>query len=88
MTERRVKIIFLSDEIAMLALRGLFAGHAGIPILPADFVCERIHWDWRRAEVTLTISHPSFDLVESGNVPPALKAELVDGKVLFNSFFF
>jgi len=56
--------------------------------MPAYFVCERIHWDWRRAEVTLTISHPSFDLVESGNVPPALKAELVDGKVLFNSFFF
>lgn len=96
MSERRCKVIFLSDELvidAILRMRNSCNVAYRIDGLPDGWVVERINYFSDRSAIGVLIHHPSFHEVPNEHVWPELTevtcAPLTRGssKASFREFF-
>lgn len=74
--ERRVRIVYVREDLIVSILNAGRAGGPGMiavpdfPELPEGFVVERARHCWEHRAFALIVSHPSFDVVPDGAPVP------------------
>jgi len=88
--ERRVAVLYVDEQLLLVMLDMLLLGkkYEYEPRFPPESTlrlseCEvlRVHTAWDRRAFGLLLSHPSFEVVEDGGIPPNLNLNVVYEKV-------
>lgn len=82
-TKRRRKVAYLDEDQILTLLRwcarpvGYLRLQSGTE-LPPDVDLLNVSFDPSRRALALVLSHPSFDYIEPGGLPPAIETAVLD----------